>query len=63
MTLLSALGSYWNKYGNQSVPISRLREKTKIFDQKTKLKLEKMKICKGKSEIRRAYLLCSEPQI
>ena len=24
-------------------------------------KQEKMKICKGKSEIRRAYLLCSEP--
>ena len=24
-------------------------------------KREKTKICKGKSEIRRAYLLCSEP--
>ena len=47
--------------------IARVREKTKFFDQKTKnwsLKnREKTKICKGKSEIRRAYLLYSEPQI
>ena len=39
----------------------------KIFDQKKNeieaWKNEKKKICKGKSEIRRAYLLCSEAQI